>query len=141
MAVTPRRRAPAKPKDGPVTDDNTQRAIGELRGEMKGVDRRLGEIIDLIKSQDERSSASRARMYEAQEKTAQEVRDLGGRVGAVEGAVAAMDPVFRRVGSLLERSKGILFVVGLIWLFMGGLILEGIKWAGQMIARAVTGVP
>lgn len=124
-----------------MTDDNTQRAIGELRGEMKGVDRRLEEIIDLIKSQDERSSASRARMYEAQEKTAQEVHDLGRRVGLVEGAVENMDPIFRRVGSLLERSKGILFVVGIIWLFMGGLILEGIKWVGQVVAKAVMGGP
>ncbi len=124
-----------------MTDDNTQRAIGELRGEMKGVDRRLEEIIDLIKSQDERSSASRARMYEAQEKTAQEVHDLGRRVGVVEGSVADMDPVFKRVGSLLERSKGILFVVGIIWLFMGGLILEGIKWVGQVAAKAFMGGP
>jgi len=131
-----------------VPEDNTQRDIGdlkgelgELRGEMKGVDRRLGEIIDLIKSQDERSSASRARMYEAQEKTAQEVHDLGRRVGVVEGSVADMDPVFKRVGSLLERSKGILFVIGIIWLFMGGLILEGIKWVGQVAAKAFMGGP
>ncbi len=131
-----------------MPEDNTQRDIGdlkgelgELRGEMKGVDRRLEEIIGLIKSQDERSSASRARMYEAQEKTAQEVHSLNSRVKTVEGAVAAMDPVFQRVGSLLERSKGILFVVGIIWLFMGGLILEAIKWVGQMVARAVMGGP
>lgn len=124
-----------------MTDDNTQRAIGELRGEMKGVDRRLGEIIDLIKSQDERSTASRARMYESQEKTAQEVHDLGRRVGLVEGAVENMDPVFKRVGNLLERSKGILFVIGIIWLFMGGLILEGIKWVGQLAAKAFMGGP
>lgn len=131
-----------------MPEDNTQRDIGdlkgelgELRGEMKGVDRRLGEIIDLIKSQDERSSASRARMYETQEKTAQEVHDLGRRIGLVEGAVETMDPVFKRVGSLLERSKGILFVIGIIWLFMGGLILEGIKWVGQVAAKAFMGGP
>lgn len=124
-----------------MTDDNTQRAIGELRGEMKGVDRRLGEIIDLIKSQDERSSASRSKMYEAQEKTAREVQDLGRRVGLVEGTVSNMDPVFRRVGSLMERSKGILMVLAVIWLFMGGLILEGIRWIGQIVAKAFLGGP
>ena len=124
-----------------MPDDNTQRAIGELRGEMKGVDRRLSEIIDLIKSQDERSSASRTRMYEAQEKTAGDVRELSGRVASVEGAVANMDPVFRRVGSLMERSKGILLTLAVIWLFMGGLILEGIKWLGQMVAKLLVGGP
>ncbi len=124
-----------------MTDDNTQRAIGELRGEMKGVDRRLGEIIDLIKSQDERSSSSRARMHEAQEKTAREVHDLSGRVGKVEDTVANMDPVFQRVGSLMERSKGILMVLAIIWLFMGGLILEGIRWIGQIVAKAFLGGP
>lgn len=131
-----------------MPEDNTQRDIGdlkgelgELRGEMKGVDRRLGEIIDLIKSQDERSSASRARMYKVQEETVQEVHDLGRRVGLVEGAVENMDPVFRRVGSLLERSKGVLTVLAIIWLFMGGLILEGIKWIGQIITKAFMGGP
>src|SRR5690606_27452198 len=114
-----------------MTDDNTQREIGQLRGEMKGVDRRLSEIIDLIKDQDERSSASRARMYETQEITSIEVHSLNARVGAVEGSVANMDPVFRRVGGLLERSKGILMVLAVFWLFMGGLIVEGVKWIGM----------
>lgn len=117
-----------------MTDDNTQRAIGRLEGQMQ-------EVISLLKSQDERSTSSRARMYEAQEKTAREVHDLAGRVVLVEGAVASMDPVFQKVGSLLERSKGILFVIGLIWLFMGGLILEGVKWLGQIAAKAFMGGP
>lgn len=128
MAGAPDRRS------GIVTDDNTQRAIGRLEGQMQ-------EVISLLKSQDERSSQSRARMYEAQEKTAREVHVLTSRVGAVEGAVASMDPVFKRVGSLLERSKGILMVLALIWLFMGGLILEGIKWLGQLAAKAFLGGP
>ncbi|KQX35349.1 hypothetical protein ASD04_15020 [Devosia sp. Root436] len=132
--TTPRRRTPAKPKDGTVTDDNTQRAIGRLEGQMQ-------EVISLLKSQDQRSSDSRARMHEAQEKTAREVHDLSGRVGKVEGAVANMDPVFQRVGSLMERSKGILMVLAIIWLFMGGLILEGVKWIGQLVAKAVMGGP
>lgn len=117
-----------------MTDDNTQRAIGRLEGQMQ-------EVISLLKSQDERSSQSRARMYEAQEKTAREVHDLSRRVGTVEGTVAAMDPVFKRVGSILERSKGILMVLAIIWLFMGGLILEGIRWIGGMVAKAVMGGP
>ena len=117
-----------------MTDDNSQRAIGRLEGQMQ-------EVINLLKSQDDRSTAARARMYEAQEKTAQEVHDLGRRVGLVEGAVENMDPVFKRVGSLLERSKGILFVIGIIWLFMGGLILEGIKWVGQVATKAFMGGP
>ena len=117
-----------------MTDDNTQRAIGRLEGQMQ-------EVINLLKSQDERSSQSRARMYEAQEKTAREVHDLSGRVKAVEGTVAAMDPVFQRVGSLMERSKGILMVLAIIWLFMGGLILEGVKWLGQVAAKAFMGGP
>lgn len=117
-----------------MTEDNTQRAIGRLEGQMQ-------EVINLLKSQDERSTASRARMHETQEKTAREVHALSSRVGAVEGAVAHMDPVFKRVGSLMERSKGILMVLALVWLFMGGLILEGVKWIGQMVAKAVLGGP
>lgn len=131
-----------------MPDDNTQRDIGtmkgqlgELRGEMKGVDHRLSEIINLIKSQDERSSQSRARMYEAQEKTAREVHDLSRRVGTVEGTVAAMDPVFKRVGSILERSKGILMVLALVWLFMGGLILEAVRWIGGLVTKSLWGGP
>lgn len=81
MAATGRRRAPAKPKDGTVTDDNTQRAIGRLEGQMQ-------KVISLLKSQDQRSSDSRARMHEAQEKTAREVHDLSRRVGKVEGWVS-----------------------------------------------------
>jgi hypothetical protein len=117
-----------------MSDDNTQRAIGRLEGQMQ-------EVISLLKSQDERSTQSRARMYEAQEKTAREVHGLTSRVGAVEGAVANMDPVFKRVGSLLEQSKGILMVLALVWLFMGGLILEGVKWLGQIAAKAFMGGP
>lgn len=117
-----------------MTDDNTQRAIGRLEGQMQ-------EVIKLLKSQDERSTASRARMHEAQEATAREVHDLGRRVGVVEGTVANMDPVFQKVGSLMERSKGILMVLAIIWLFMGGLILEGVKWIGQLVAKAVMGGP
>lgn len=117
-----------------MTDDNTQRAIGRLEGQMQ-------EVISLLKSQDERSSQSRARMYEAQEKTAREVHDLNRRVGTVEGTIAAMDPVFKRVGSLLERSRGILMVLALIWLFMGGLILEGVRWIGGLITKSLWGGP
>lgn len=115
-------------------DNNTQRAIGRLEGQMQ-------EVISLLKNQDERSTASRARMHEMQDKTAREVHDLTGRVVAVEKAVAHMDPIFRRVGSLLERSKGILMVLAIIWLFMGGLILEGIRWVGLVVSKALTGAP
>ena len=117
-----------------MSDDNTQRAIGRLEGQMQ-------EVISLLKSQDERSTQSRARMHEAQERTAREVHGLTSRVGAVEGAVARMDPVFNRVGSLLERSRGILMMLALVWLFMGGLILEGVKWLGQLAAKAFMGGP
>lgn len=117
-----------------MTDDNTQRAIGRLEGQMQ-------EVISLLKSQDERASASRSRMYEAQEKTTLEVHDLSNRVEGVEEAIKIMSPVVKQVEKLKERAWGILIVLLFVWAIVGGLILDGVTWVAQMIAKAFMGGP
>lgn len=117
-----------------MTETNSERAIGRLEG-------KLDALIKTVEQQGEQSSAGRAKIYERLEKVDQDAKAMAGRLGTVEASVTSMHPVFTRVGSLMERSKGVIAVLAIFWLFMGGLILEGVRWVGGMVAKAVMGGP
>jgi|GEM_PF-6956224 len=117
-----------------MTETNSERAIGRLEG-------KLDALIKTVEQQGQQSTEGRAKIYERLEKVDRDTQLLTGRMEAVEGTVTRMGPVFMRVGSLLERSKGALWVLAIFWLFMGGLILEGIRWVGHVAAKAFMGGP
>lgn len=114
--------------------ENSERAIGRLEG-------KLDALIKTVEQQGQQSSEGRAKIYERIEKVDKDTQMLSGRLDAVEGTVTKMGPVFTRVGSLLERSKGALWVLAIIWLFMGGLILEAVRWVGGIAGKAFMGGP
>lgn len=108
--------------------DSTDRAIGRLEGKMEEVIRLLAE-----------SSASRAKLYEGMERVQADVVAINGRMQAVESAVHVMDPLVKEFGRIKERWRGIALVLGVIWLILGGLILQGITWIGGWLWKAVGG--
>lgn len=111
-----------------MADSTTDRAIGRLEGKMEEVLRLLQE-----------SSASRGQLAKAVEDIRTETSALGTRLGTVEKAIQVMDPLVQEFGRIKERWRGIALILGVIWLILGGLILQGITWVGGLVWRALGG--
>lgn len=109
-----------------VEDSNTQRAIGRLEGKME-------EVINLLKE----SSASRAKLYEGLEAVRSDIGDMDNRLEKVEGAIHIMDPLVKEFGNLKERWRGIVLVVAVVWLILGGAVMNGITWIVGLLWRAI----
>ena len=105
--------------------DSTERAIGRLEGKL-----------DALIEQGELSRQSRAKLHERMDDMASKVAGVDHRMGAVEGSVKEMEPLVADYARLKQRGLGILAVLGFVWLILGGVILEAIKWLVGLVMRA-----
>jgi hypothetical protein len=109
-------------------EGSADRAIGRLEGKL-----------DALIEQGEQSRRSREKMYERLEKLGNDISTVNHRLGDVEDAVKVMDPLVKEFGRLKERGVGILMLLSLIWLLLGGLIVQALSWAFGLLMKAVGG--
>lgn len=107
---------------------NHERAIGRLEGKMDS-------LIEAVKTQGEKSDASRAKMYERIEGVERSTEKMDGRLQTVEGTVTKMSPLVDEFGRIKQRGVGILMMLGVLWMLLGGLLLQGlaaiVAWIGK----------
>lgn len=114
--------------------DDTQRAIGRLEG-------KLDSLIKSVEQMAEQSSTARGKIYERVERISADTADVDRRLGELEKTVKVMDPMVQDLARLKERGLGVLALLGFIWLFVGGLILQGIGWLWSALLRSMGGGP
>lgn len=108
--------------------DGMQRDLGRVEG-------KLDALIETVKAQGAKSDASRARLYDRMESVERNTHDLDGRMKTVEGTVKKMSPLVDEFGRLKQRGVGILMMLGVLWMLLGGLLLQGlsaiVSWIGK----------
>ena len=111
-----------------MPESNQERAIGRLEGKMDS-------LIEAVKAQGEKSDASRARMYERIEGVERSTEKMDSRLQTVEGTVTKMSPLVDEFGRIKQRGVGILMMLGVLWMLLGGLLLQGlsaiVSWIGK----------
>src|SRR5690606_22130704 len=111
-----------------IPETNQERAIGRLEGKMDS-------LIEAVKAQGEKSDASRAKMYERIEGVERSTEKMDGRLQTVEGTVTKMSPLVDEFGRIKQRGVGILMMLGVLWMLLGGLLLQGlaaiVAWIGK----------
>ena len=109
-------------------DSNHERAIGRLEGKMDS-------LIETVKAQGEKSDQSRAKLYERVEGVERSTEKIDGRLKTVEGTVTKMSPLVDEFGRIKQRGVGILMMLGVLWMLLGGLLLQGlaaiVAWIGR----------
>lgn len=111
-----------------MADDYAElsRAIGKLEGSLEALIR-----------QGEDAQESRKKLYESAERTRAEVSDLIKRLDTVETTVKGMDPLVQEFGRLKQRGLGVLMVLSLVWLMLGGLVVQALGWAVGWLLRSL----
>lgn len=111
-----------------MVETSHDRAIGRLEG-------KLDALIETVKAQGEKSDQGRAKLYERVEGVERATHNLDGRVQTIEGTVKKMNPLVEEFGRLKQRGLGMLMLLGIVWMLLGGLLLNGISWIVHQIIR------
>ncbi|WP_127143317.1 DUF1515 family protein [Pelagibacterium montanilacus] len=115
-----------------MTEANNDRAIGRLEG-------KLDALIETVKSQGEKSDASRARLYDRVGSVERNTHELDSRMHTVEETVGKMRPLVDEFGRLKQRGVGMLMIIGFVWLLVGGLVVQGLGWVAAWAIRTLGG--
>ncbi|WP_127074028.1 DUF1515 family protein [Pelagibacterium lentulum] len=106
-----------------------------MNRDLGRVEGKLDALIETVKQQGEKSDASRARQYERIEAVERNTHDLDGRMKTVEGTVQKMSPLVEEFGRIKQRGVGMLMLLGLVWLIIGGLVVQALQWVIGKLAQ------
>lgn len=110
-----------------MPDNNVDRAVGRLEGQME-------QVLAMLQT----SAVNRQQLYEGQEQLRIELQAVGRRVEDISATVSKVEPVASEFNKWKERGVGIVALLGLVWLFFGGLVVRGVESAVSWLIKLMS---